>query len=335
MSVTIEEIAKLANVSKTTVSRVLNNKPDVSPGTRTRILALIAEYDFQPNVFAKAITLQKSHNIGLIIPHDVDYIFSNQFYVEVLRGVSTAVDRHGYHLLLCYLHGGNFVNIYKQKKVDGFIVMSPGSPHQNIIESLKRVGAPFVSTAKISAEEEMVYVDVDNFLGATLAIEHLVSLGHRRIAFVGKPALRSSLDRLHGYQHVLEQAGISLDEELVKIAPSSSIDGGYQTTMAMLTGKKIPTAMFLTNDVMAYGAVKAIQDSGLRVPEDISVVGFDDVPLALYTTPPLTTVRQPAYEKGDTAADLLIQYLDEGQIPESRILEVELIIRGSTAICPD
>lgn len=331
MSVTIEEIARLAGVSKTTVSRVINDKPDVSLETRERIRALMSEYDFQPNVFAKAISLQKSHNIGLIIPHEVDYIFSNQFYVEVMRGVSTAVEKEGYHLLLCYLHSGNFVDIYKQKKVDGFIVMSPGEPHQNIIESLKLAEAPFVSTARISAEDHAGYVDIDNYSGALMAMNHLLSLGHRKIAFIGKPSLRSSLDRLRGYRDGLAQSGLPINPAWERISSSSSIDGGYDTMKEILGATELPTAVFLTNDVMAMGAIKAIQDFGLSVPTDISVVGFDDVPLARYISPPLTTIRQPAYEKGIEAIKLLIEYLASGQMPAERILPIEMVVRESTA----
>src|SRR5512140_2631496 len=160
MKITIDEIAKLAGVSKTTVSRVLNKKPDVDPATRERILALISEYDFQPNAFAKAISLQNSRYIGLLVPHKAAYIFSNSFYTEVMRGVSTEVDSCGYYLLICYAHEVNYLDIYKQKRVEGFVLLSPGSYHKGIIESLKTEQVPFVSTAKVT-NEEMVYVDID------------------------------------------------------------------------------------------------------------------------------------------------------------------------------
>lgn len=331
MTITIEQIAELAGVSKTTVSRVINNKPDVNKKTRARILELMQVHDFQPNVFAKAISLQKSHNVGLIIPHEVDYVFANQFYVEVMRGVSTTVESDGYHLMLCYLHSGNFVDLYKQKRVDGFIVMSPGEPHQNIIESLKVAHAPFVSTARISAEEVSPYVDVNNFKGAQMAMEHLIALGHHRIAFVGKPTLRSSLDRLRGYRETLDRHNIQVREAWTKISRSASFAGGYQTMLELLDEGEYPTAVFITNDIMSIGAIKAIQERGLKVPDDISLVGFDDVPLAQYSTPPLTTIRQPAYEKGIAATKLLIRYIETEEMPQSTILDIELIVRESTA----
>lgn len=331
--VTIDEIAKMAGVSKTTVSRVINDKPDVNPVTRERILDLITEYDFQPNVFAKAISLQKSYNIGLLIPHAVDYIFANQFYVEVLRGVSTCVDEAGYYLLICYPHEKNYIDIYKQKKVDGFIVMSPGTFQHNIIEALYKLNAPFVSTAMMHGEEDMAYVDVNNVHGALLAMEHLLSLGHKRIAFVGKPALTSSQDRLDGYLTALDKQDIEVERELIRISETSSITSGYAEVKELLQMADKPTAVFMANDVMAMGAIKAVEDSGLSVPEDISIVGFDDIPLAQYSSPPLTTVRQPAYEKGVRAAEMLVEYLENEEKPESITLDIDLVIRESTAPC--
>jgi LacI family transcriptional regulator len=330
--VTIGEIARLAGVSKTTVSRVLNDKPDVDPHTRQRILDLIDEYSFQPNAFAKAISLQKSSHIGLIIPHIAQYVFSNPFYTEVMRGVSTEVDRSGYFLVLCYTHETNYLDIYRQKRVDGFVLLSPGSYHRDIIDSLNRENVPFISTAKISSEESMTYVDVDNYYGATLAMEHLVELGHRRIAYVGKPTLQSSQDRLRGYQHVMEKHGLALREDWMLITDTSSVEGGYQYTQKLLTNHDIPTAIFLANDVMAIGAIHAIQESGRQVPHDVSVVGFDDIPLSRYHNPALTTIRQPAYEKGVQAARSLIELLETGLPAKSSTLDVQLIVRQSTAV---
>jgi LacI family transcriptional regulator len=331
MRITISEIARIANVSKTTVSRVLNNKPDVDPATREKILALIDEYDFQPNAFAKAISLQKSHHIGLLVPHEVEYVFSNPFYTEVMRGVSTEVDRQGYYMVTCYAHQHNYLDIYKQKRVDGFVLLSPGSFHQNILEALAGHDVPFVSTALISAEEKTPHVDVDNKEGAVQVMEHLISLGHRRIAYISKPSLKSSQDRLAGYLEVMERYNLPHDEDCCPMAKSSSVECGYENTQRLLALPKPPTAIFLANDVMAIGAIQAIQESGLSVPGDVSVVGFDDIPLGRYITPPLTTVRQPAFEKGLQAARILIDHLENKAPLRSLILGVELVVRKSTA----
>jgi LacI family transcriptional regulator len=331
MNITIGELAKLAGVSKTTVSRVINNKPDVDPATREKINSLIEQYGFQPNAFAKAISLKQSNHIGLLIPHKAEYIFSNPFYTEVMRGVSTTVDEKGYYLVMCYAHEVNYMDIYRQKRVDGFILLSPGSFHKQIIESLNMGGVPFVSTARIAAEPTMTYVDVDNFAGASMLMEHLISLGHRRIAFIGKPTLQSSQDRLSAYQAALEQAGIPYESELALVTDTSSVESGHAYTLHLLQSKWPPTAIFLANDVMAIGAINAAHESGLRVPEDISIVGFDDIPFSNYTNPPLTTVHQPAYEKGVRAAELLINLLETQEIQESVILPMQMIVRKSTA----
>lgn len=330
MNVTIEEIAQMAGVSKTTVSRVINQKPDVSPETRQRVLGLIAEHDFHPNIFAKSISLQKSLNLGLLIPHEAEYIFSNQFYVDVMHGVSTASDRAGYFLVLCYPHERNYLDIYKQKRVDGFIVLSPGSFHHTLIAKLQELDIPFVSTARVFGEADLVYVDVDNVAGAELAAEHLVGLGHQRIGFIGKPTLTSSLDRLNGYKNVLVRHGLPFDEALVKTAETASTSSGYKAMKEFLETQQPPTAVFLVNDVMALGAMAAIGEAGKRVPEDVSIIGFDDIPLAQFASPRLTTVRQPAFEKGVRATELLIGYLGNGLKPASEILGLELIVREST-----
>jgi DNA-binding LacI/PurR family transcriptional regulator len=331
MKITIDEIAEMAGVSKTTVSRVLNNKPDVSPETREAILNLINQYDFTPNAMAKAITSRKSQSIGLLIPHEADYIFSNPFYVEVMRGISTEVDRLGYFLMICYPHHQNYLDVYKQKRVDGFIVLSPGSFSKDIVDTLIKSTIPFVSTSKMLGEQGLVYVDVDNFQGACLLMEHLIGLGHRRIGFIGKPSLASSVDRFNGYKSTLEKHDLPLDETCVRIAENVSIEGGYQITTDLLNLFDPPTAIFAVNDLLAIGAVRAMQDRGGKVPDDLSVVGFDDIPLAGSNNPPLTTVRQPAFEKGAKATRILIQQLEKNKKPRSIILGVELIIRRSTA----
>lgn len=330
---TLENIAKLAGVSKTTVSRVINNKPDVNPETKKQILEIIDKYDFQPNAFAKAISSKKSNNIGLIIPHEADYIFSNPFYVEVFRGVSTEINRRGYYLLICYPHDNNYLDIYKQKRVDGFILMSPGSLHKNIVKSLFELNAPLISTARLPDEPKLAYIDVDNYYGSTLVMDYLLSLGHHKIAFFGKPNLTSSQDRLLGYQDCLAKNQIPYDEALVKVCNSSSIKCGGDTMNDLLEHTSDLTAVFCSNDLIAIGAMNAIREHGLRIPEDISVVGFDDVPLSRYITPSLTSVKQPAYEKGVKAAEALINFLENDIDPKSYNLNLELVKRKSTAPC--
>ncbi len=329
--ITIDEIAKLAEVSKTTVSRVLNQKPDVNPVTREKVLKIISEHGFQANAFAKAISLQKSNSIGLIIPYEAEYIFSNPFYVEVMRGVSTEVNRRGYFLSICYPTDHNYEDMYTQKRVDGYILMSPGNYHIHIIESLGKVKAPFVATAKIKDFKDMTYVDVDNYNGGRMLTEHLVDLGHKKIAYIGKKSVTSSSDRFHGYEDVLKERGISLDESLVKISSSASSESGYEIMKNLLSENNNLTAVFAASDMLALGVLKAIKEKGINIPSDISVVGYDDIPLAQYMDPPLTTIRQPAYEKGVEATKKLIDFLEDKKPLESSILDLELISRQSSS----
>lgn len=330
----IDEIAKLANVSKTTVSRVLNNKPDVHEKTRKKIQEIIAKYDYEPNVFAKAISKKESRILGLVIPYKADYIFSNFFYEEMLKGISTEVNNKGYYLLFCYTIDDSFIKLVKQKIVDGFILISPGRTDKYLLELLNRNNIPFVATSKIPGESNYTYVDVDNFYGAKMATEHLISLGHKKIGFIinGPESLASSTDRLEGYKYVLAKNDIEYNEDLVKMG-NTSINSGFKEMEKLLPEK--PSAVFVANDMMAIGAMKAIKKHNMKIPDDISVVGFDDIALTEIIDPPLTTIRQPSFKKGVEATTLLIKYINEGKKPEAEELKLKLITRESSGYCKE
>lgn len=328
--ITIQEIAKMAGVSKTTVSRVINNKPDVHQTTRVRIQQLIRENNFQPNLFAIGKTSKKINHIGLIVPYTTRSILSNQYYVDVLQGILDEVERRSHFLLFCYVHKTNYVEIYNQKRVEGFILLSPAALHRSIIHELKSANIPFISTAKVLDDPEIAYVDIENFKGAEIAINHLIELGHRKIAFAGKPVLTSNHERLLGYKHTLREKNIAINEDYIQVVEASSIESGYNMMMRLLKLDEPPTAVFSSCDIMAFGVIKAIQEKGLKVPGDISVIGFDDILLSRNMSPPLTTIKQPAIEKGAIAAGKLIDYLVRGEKPTTQILDVELIVRDST-----
>ncbi len=331
MGVTISEIARVAGCSKTTVSRVINNKPDVKIETRERIYELIKKYDFQPNAFATAISKKKSQTIGLIIPYQTDYIFSNHFYTEVIRGISEQVNSSGYYLLMCYSQETDYIDVYKQKRVDGFILLSPGSFHVDIIKMLEIDHAPFVTTSKVPNAGNLVYVDVDNYYGATLAVEHLIKFGHKKIAYItnGPEVLASRIDRLNGYRASLYKHSLEYDERLVKVG-DTTIQSGYFAMHELLQEKVLFTAVFVGNDMMVPGVVKALKENKLSIPDEISVIGFDDIPISQVMDPPLTTIRQPAFDKGAKAASLLVEMIEGNNKLEPEILPIELIIRQST-----
>jgi LacI family transcriptional regulator len=342
--ITIKEIAKLANVTTTTVSRVINNKPNVKPETREFIMGLIKKYDYQPNAFAKAMSSQKSNCIALVIPFKESFIFRNPFYSELIRGISSQFNKRGYFLLFYYPYQKSYqneeeylVNIFKQKRVDGFILLGPGKSNGKIVDSFKKIGAPFVLTSKtVQQDSDLVYVDLDSYEGARLATEHLISLGHRKIALIknGPGLLISSEERFQGYYETLIKNNIPYDDSLVKegaTQKSGYLESGYQAMQELLDGNR-PTAVFIAADVMVLGAIRAIRERNLRIPEDISIVGFDDIPEAAFMSPPLTTIRQPAFDRGKKAANLIINMLDQKMTVKSVTFRVELVIRNSTSV---
>jgi LacI family transcriptional regulator len=332
---TIKDIAALAGVSHTTVSRVLNNKPDVKPETRKYILEIIKKYNYQPNASAVTMSSKKSNCIGLIIPYTEDFVLMNSHYAEVIRGITSVLNKFGYFTLFCYTDKEDYIsNVYNQGRVDGFIALSPTKHNSNILKALKLSGAPFISTVRVPDEDDLIYVDVDNYIGSTTAIEYLISLGHRRIGFIrnGSGVLPSSQDRYKGYLDVLARHGIEYDEDIVKIG-DTSMKGGYNAIkeMLLIEKEKMPTAVFIAADMMAIGAIHAIKDAGMKIPDEISIIGFDDIPQAEYIDPALTTVRQPSYEKGKKAARLLIDKLEgKRKNIKSVLLDTQLVVRNST-----
>ncbi|MDR3590192.1 MAG: LacI family DNA-binding transcriptional regulator [Negativicutes bacterium] len=330
----IQEIAKMAGVSKTTVSRVINNKPDVKPETRNKIAELIRKYDFQPNASATAIAHKRAINtIGLIIPYDANYIFGNPFNAEIMRGVALETNAAGYHLLLCHFAKEDYVAAFKQKKVAGFILISPGKDHKGIVTRIREIDAPFVSTSRVPYLPDIHFVEVDNFYGASLAVEHLIQLGHRRIGIIkGHDLLTSSSDRFAGYCATLKKYDIPYDARLVQDG-YASIDSGYKAMSNLLVNSDL-SAVFVSSDLMAIGAIGAVSQTGRRVPDDISVVGFDNIPLAGSLNPPLTTVDQQACLKGRLAAEMLIDIIEGRGIHSPPNIEVSLIVRNSTKAVP-
>lgn len=329
MKITIAEIAKMAGVSKTTVSRVINEKLDVLPETRDRINALIRQYDFHPNAYAKAITSRKSNTIGLVIAQSANYVFSNPYYAEIIRGVSNMAQSRGYHLLLTYCEGGDYIEVVRQKRVDGVILLSPTAGHGAVIEKLDELDLPFVSASRMPGYPDIHYLCVDDIEGCMTAVKYLISLGHRAIGFINGPeSLASSQDRLTGYRRILVENGIAIQPEWIQEG-DTSIDSGFYC-MRTLIAKTNVTAVFAASDLMAVGAIRAIEEAGKSVPGDYSIIGFDDIPLAGFLNPPLTTMRQDTFEKGQTAARMLLDLLNGNPDPNHVIMTAKLVVRQST-----
>lgn len=327
----MSEVAERAGVSVTTVSHVVNQTRPVSPELTNRVQAAMQELGYQPNRLARSLRLGKTLTIGMIIPDGV-----NPFFAEVARGIEDTGFEHGYSVILCNSDGDlekelHYTKVLNAKRVDGIIFVAVGVSHEHI-QMLQARKLPVVVVDREIPGVNVSTVITDNQKGGWLATNHLIELGHRRIACIAGPNnLTPSAARVTGYQQALKAHNIELNETLI-LRGDFQYQSGYRLMKQLLENKTVPTAVFACNDLMATGALCAAVEMGFRVPEDISIVGFDDIDLASYTTPPLTTIRQPKYEMGVFAVGLLLdQIKDTNPKPERHILDTELVTRKSSA----
>ncbi len=333
---TTKEVAERAGVSRTTVSFVLNNVTDVriSDETRQRVLEAARQLDYHPNATARRMATGRTNVIGFVLRQSPDQIFADQFLPQVLSGLSQAASTQGFHILIEPIPPDDVSDAYtrliRERNVDGIVFSGPRFDDKELLSSHSR-GEPIVLLGQLP-NADLLCVDVDNVGGAALATQHLIDLRHRRIALItnANPAYTASADRLAGYRRALDSAGIGFDQALVQYGDFTPRSGEVAMTKLLQLSPQ-PTAVFVASDTVALGALQAIRSHGLRVPQDIALVGFDDVPLAEFVDPPLTTVRLPAYGLGWGAADLLIRTINQEDIQNrSVILDTELIVRESS-----
>ncbi len=327
---TIAEIAAKAGVSIPTVSRVLNSRPDVAPGTRERVEQVIKESGFIHNRARNALK-ESSGIIDLLVPG-----LTSPYSVEIVRGVEDVLERTELRLALSLTHDSlQFEQRWLAKVIDGatdgaILVLARGQ--SNLLDKLLRNKIPFVVVDhRGELGPDVPSVGATNWLGGRLATEHLLSLGHRRIAIIsGEAALQCSRDRIAGYRAALEDAGIPVDPALIR--PGRFVQQtGYEQTCALLDLSEPPTAIFAGSDTQATGVYSALRARGLSVPDSMSVVGFDDVPIASIVTPTLTTVRQPLIEMGREATTMLLRLIAEEPLESNRVeLTTTLIARESS-----
>jgi LacI family transcriptional regulator len=333
--VTASDVAELAGVSRTTVSFVLNNVSGMRIGddTRQRVLDAAHQLDYHPDATARRMVTGRTNVIGFVLRQSPDQVFADQFLPQVLNGLSQVAVAQGYHILIEPIpleHASDaYTRLIRERHVDGIMLSGPRFDDQELLR-FHTEGWPVVLMGQLP-NTDLPFVDVDNVGGAATATRHLVDLGHRRIALItnANPAYTASADRLAGYRQVLESAGIAYDESLVKYGDFTPRSGEAAMTKLLQLSPQ-PTAVFVASDTVALGALQAIRDNGLRVPQDIAVVGFDDVPLAEFIDPPLTTIRLPAFGLGWGAADLLIRQINHEDIRQySVFLDTELVVRKS------
>ena len=330
---TIEQIAELADVSRSTVSRVLNNHPSVRPVVRDRILRIINENGYAPQAAARSLASRRTNVIGLVIPRSAAVIFSDPFFPHVIQGITETCANRGFFLMLSMvtadLEPGFYNRIVRSRHFDGVLMLS-SDVDDPILPLLMKDRTPLVLVGRHPYFTNLNWVDVENREGARAAINHLINLGHSRIATITGPLqMAAALDRRDGYKQALLEAALPIVPELI-VEGHFTQQGGYLAMTRLLNLAQRPTAVFVASDTMTIGALRAIHEANLSVPRDLALVSFDDLPVASFATPPLTTVRQPIFEMGCAAAELLIDRL-EGQerAPSQRRIPTKLIVRES------
>ena len=333
---TLEDIARQAGVSRSTVSRVVNDHPNVKPAVRQRVLTVIETTGYRPNPAARALASQRSWMIGLVLSQSASLLFTDPFYPHLIKGFARACNRFNYTLTLFLV--GNLddektilTRVTHRGLLDGVLVQSGHHGDQDIIGRLVEAGIPQVIIGRPFHPEQVSYVDIDNVHASQNAVSHLIRLGRRRIATITGP-LQSTvgLDRREGYVKALTGRGLTVDEALLAEGDFTETGGYFAMKQLIPAG---PDAVFAASDVMALGAMRAAREAGLRVPEDVAFVGFDDLPIAGVSEVLLTTVRQPTTELGERAVELLIDQIENGiQPPRHVIMGTELIVRESCGV---
>jgi LacI family transcriptional regulator len=330
-SATVREVARRAGVSPMTVSRVVNGSRRVRPETRLAVEKVIAAVGYVPNGLARGLTSSKTGVLGLMVP-DV----SNPFYAPIARGAESIARRAGFHVILGNSESnleyeGEYISAMLRQRIEGLLIAPVGDESRANLLRLERHHTPFVLIDRSVLGLECDVVQADSVGGARRLVEHLMSLGHRRIAMLAEGmSVSTSRDRRRGYQQALDVAGIPLDPQLL-VETSVDLPGGYKGMLGLLDLDPRPTAVFAINNLVAVGAIKAIREHGLQVPEDIALVAFDDIEHVASMWPFLTVIPQPAETFGVIAAQLLLERIS-GRAAEQRrvvILPSDPIVRVS------
>jgi len=330
MPLTLEDIARLSGVSRSTVSRVINEEENVKDQTRQKVMQVINSYNFQPNLAARGLASGRTNVIGVVIPASVTVIFTDPYFPQLLQGVSAVCNTREYSVML-WLSEPEYERrmisrILHNGLVDGVLVASIPM-NDPIIESIVESKMPYILIGR-HPSAAVNYLDVDNVQSSRKATMHLVRLGYKRIATItGIQNQISGYDRYQGYLKALQDSNFPSRPELVAEGDFTE-EGGYKAMMRLLKYK--PDAVFVASDTMAYGAMRALREANLRIPEDVAIVGFDDLPNSSKTIPPLTTIRQMPSMMGSRAVEFLINAIESGvKSTQGIIMDTELVVRES------
>ncbi|MCY0895032.1 MAG: LacI family DNA-binding transcriptional regulator [Alicyclobacillaceae bacterium] len=336
LDVTVYDIAREAEVSVSTVSRVLNGTAPVKASTRQKVLALIEKYQFQPNGLARSLLKKVTGTIGIVIPD-----INNPFFPEVFTGAENALREKGYTFFLCTTHGNfeyesQYLALLREKQVDGILFLGgrinqrhcPPDLAQELEDLNRRIPIVLVNGDLPGSSFHRVFIDEHR--GAELATQHLIDLGHRHIGFIGgEPEITATTEKIAAFEQTLAVNGLSSRPEWMLLG-DFSIGCGMRRMEELLALPERPTAVFCVNDFVSVGVIKTAFDHGLRIPADIAVVGFDDTVLAASTTPELTTISQRSKELGETSVRVLLQLIQKRRVRKHTVLEPVLKIRRST-----
>jgi len=326
--VTIKDVAREAGVSVATVSRVWNDAAFVSPETRQRVSEIAARLGYSPHGAARSLITRTTHALGVLLPD-----LYGEFFSEIIRGIDHTAQADGYHILVSSSHDSkdeiDAALRSMRGRVDGMIIMSPDLEAQRTLHALQG-SFPVVLLNGGAESKAFDTITIENHEGASAMVRHLVQRGHRRIAMIAGPERNyDAAERLRGYRSALGESGIAPDPAFVLAGDFSELSG-HRAARAMLALDPRPTAIFAANDSMAIGALSALREAGLRVPEDIAVAGFDDIPMARYMNPPLSTVHVDISKLGERATTLLLSSLQNGERPRKQLqLATNLVIRSS------
>jgi LacI family transcriptional regulator len=329
---TIKDIARLARVSHMTVSRVINNRPGVKAATKQRIMQLVKELDYQPNLVARSLVVKRSKNLGMIIT-----TISNPFYLELAKGIEDTARSYGYNVILCCTNydlslEGEHIRELRRRGIDG-IILTSAQVKDGHVAALAHEGFPLVLVNRRVLDPDLHalvdYIGIDNVKGGEMALEHLIKLGHRRIGII-RGSLDSSVtvERMEGACRALTSYGISPEDDLV-FAGDYLKGTGYEAARRFLSLPIPPTAIFSLNDYMAFGVYDALTEQGIRVPEDMALMGFNDIELASLKMVGLSTISQKKYTLGSMAVRRLMERIEGAEAGREWVLEPELVIRKS------
>lgn len=333
---TMKDVAEKAGVSISTVSRVISGRERISRATQERVRKAMKELGFYPNAIARSLASRTSKTIGLVISRSPENAFANSFFPEVIRGIGSVLNKHGFYPLLIMedrpeVEEAQTLSAMRSRRVDGAIVttsrVSDSLLHHLVDEKMK-----FVLIGRVLDDLPISYVDNDNVKVGYQATKHLIDAGYQRVAMIsGDPQYVVSLDRIEGYKKALHDAKMEFRKEYL-VTAGFTREAGEDACRALLTLDQPPDAIFAADDTMASGAVRAILKSGLRIPEDVGVIGVNDDPLASLMKPSLSTIRIPVFDLGVWAAEILMDLLSMGEVvPRQMVLPGTLVVRESSS----